>query len=58
MESNKAYGANFFTFELGKIGDTFYPGLSHGSRLGGDKVPQKILGETILDDQLIQPFLL
>lgn len=53
MESNKAYGANFFTFELGKIGDTFYPGLSHGSRLRGDKVPQKILSEIILYDQLI-----
>ena len=53
MESNKPYRANFLTFELGKIGDTFYPGLSHGSRLGGDKVPQKILSEIILYDQLI-----
>jgi len=57
MESNKAYGANFFAFELRKIGDAFYPGLSHGSRLEVDKVPQKVLGEIILDDQLIQPFL-
>ena len=58
MESNKTYGANFFACELRKIGDTLYSGLSYGSRLEGNKVPQKILGETILDDQLIQPFLL
>jgi hypothetical protein len=57
MEPNKAYGANFFALELSKIGDTFYHGLSNGSRLEGDKVPQKIFGEIIFDDQLIQPFL-
>jgi len=53
MESNKTYRANFFALELRKIGDAFYPGLCHGSRLEGNKVPQKVLGEIILDDQLI-----
>ncbi len=53
MQPYKSYRANFFAFKLRKIGDTFNPGLNHGCRLEGDKVPQNIFGEMILDGQLI-----